>query len=87
MKRKKITIVGAGNVGASAANWIVSKDLGDVILVDIQDIGLRAYTYIYTMAMVMNAAAENNKHVIILDRPNPLHIPGPHLPAAHCIRA
>ena len=35
MKRSKITIVGAGNVGASAANWIVSKDLGDVVLVDI----------------------------------------------------
>jgi len=31
----KITIVGAGNVGASAANWIVSKELGNVVLVDI----------------------------------------------------
>ena len=35
IKRNKITIVGAGNVGASAANWIVSKDLGDVVLIDI----------------------------------------------------
>ncbi|MBL7054248.1 malate dehydrogenase, partial [Candidatus Woesearchaeota archaeon] len=35
MSRKKITIVGAGNVGASAANWIVSKGLGDVVLVDV----------------------------------------------------
>ena len=33
--KRKITIVGAGNVGASAANWIVSKELGDVVLVDI----------------------------------------------------
>jgi len=33
---------------------------------------LRAYTYIYTMAMVMEAAAENGKQVIILDRPNPI---------------
>ena len=41
-------------------------------MVDIQDIGLRAYTYIYTMAMVMQAAAEYDKQVIILDRPNPL---------------
>lgn len=51
----------------------------DVILIDIQDIGLRAYTYIYTMAMVMEAAAENGKHVIVLDRPNPIggiHIEG-----------
>jgi uncharacterized protein YbbC (DUF1343 family) len=44
----------------------------DIILVDIQDIGLRAYTYIYTMAKVMEAAAENAKQVIVLDRPNPL---------------
>ena len=44
----------------------------DIIIVDIQDIGLRAYTYIYTMAMVMEAAAENDKQVIVLDRPNPI---------------
>jgi uncharacterized protein YbbC (DUF1343 family) len=44
----------------------------DIILVDIQDIGLRAYTYIYTMAKVMEAAAETGKKVIVLDRPNPL---------------
>jgi uncharacterized protein YbbC (DUF1343 family) len=43
----------------------------DAILVDIQDIGARSYTYIYTMAMVMDAAAHYNKEVIILDRPNP----------------
>jgi len=47
------------------------KDV-DIILVDIQDIGLRAYTYIYTMAMVMEAVSETNKKVIVLDRPNPL---------------
>ncbi len=44
----------------------------DVIVVDIQDIGLRGYTYIYTMAMVMEAAAENGKSVIVLDRPDPV---------------
>jgi len=44
----------------------------DVLIVDIQDIGVRAYTYIYTMAKVMEAAAEFNKEVIVLDRPNPL---------------
>jgi len=44
----------------------------DVIVVDIQDIGLRGYTYIYTMAMVMEAAAENGKQVIVLDRPDPV---------------
>ncbi len=44
----------------------------DVLLYDIQDIGSRAYTYIYTMALAMEAARENNKPFIVLDRPNPL---------------
>jgi malate dehydrogenase len=35
MARKKITVVGAGNVGATTAHWLVSKELGDVVLVDI----------------------------------------------------
>ncbi|MBE0539455.1 MAG: DUF1343 domain-containing protein [Ignavibacterium sp.] len=47
------------------------KDV-DVLVFDIQDIGSRSYTYISTMGLVMEAAAENNKEVIILDRPNPL---------------
>lgn len=47
------------------------KDV-DVLVFDIQDIGSRSYTYISTMGLVMEAAAENDKEVIILDRPNPL---------------
>jgi uncharacterized protein YbbC (DUF1343 family) len=47
------------------------KDV-DVLVFDIQDIGSRSYTYISTMGLVMEAAAENNKEVVILDRPNPL---------------
>ena len=43
----------------------------DVILFDIQDVGARFYTYISTMSYVMEAAAENNKQVFILDRPTP----------------
>ncbi|MBI35749.1 MAG: hypothetical protein CMP67_10355 [Flavobacteriales bacterium] len=43
----------------------------DVILFDIQDVGVRFYTYISTLHYVMEAAAENNKQVIVLDRPNP----------------
>ncbi|MGI5941455.1 MAG: malate dehydrogenase [Pelotomaculaceae bacterium] len=35
MKRKKITVVGAGNVGATAAHWAASRELGDVVLVDV----------------------------------------------------
>lgn len=44
----------------------------DVLVFDIQDIGSRSYTYISTMGLVMEAASENNKEVLILDRPNPL---------------
>jgi uncharacterized protein YbbC (DUF1343 family) len=47
------------------------KDV-DVLVFDIQDIGSRSYTYISTMGLVMEAAAENNKKVVVLDRPNPL---------------
>ncbi|MFC2947296.1 exo-beta-N-acetylmuramidase NamZ family protein [Virgibacillus sediminis] len=44
----------------------------DVLLFDIQDVGTRFYTYIYTMAYAMEAAEENGKEFIVLDRPNPL---------------
>ncbi len=44
----------------------------DVLVYDIQDIGSRSYTYISTMGLCMEAAAENNKEFIVLDRPNPL---------------
>ncbi|MDN5203185.1 DUF1343 domain-containing protein [Fulvivirgaceae bacterium BMA10] len=43
----------------------------DVVLFDIQDVGVRFYTYISTMHYVMEACAENNKKFIVLDRPNP----------------
>ena len=33
--RKKVTIVGAGNVGATAAHWIMAKELADVVLIDV----------------------------------------------------
>lgn len=44
----------------------------DVLAFDIQDIGARDYTYIYTMAYAMQAAAENDKEFVVFDRPNPL---------------
>ncbi len=54
------------------------KDV-DVVLYDIQDIGVRFYTYISTMCYAMEACAENKKEMIILDRPNPngFYIDGP----------
>lgn len=48
----------------------VMKSL-DVIVVDIQDVGLRYYTYYCTMIDLMNAAVKYDKSVIVLDRPNP----------------
>ncbi len=51
----------------------------DVILFDLQDVGVRFYTYISTMSYVMEAAAENDIPVIVLDRPNPngFYVDGP----------
>jgi len=43
----------------------------DVVIFDIQDVGVRFFTYISTMHYVMEACAENNKICIVLDRPNP----------------
>ena len=39
MKRAKITIVGAGNVGATTAHWAAAKELGDIVLLDIPQVG------------------------------------------------
>lgn len=44
----------------------------DVLVYDIQDIGCRSYTYISTMGLAMQAAAENDIQFMVLDRPNPL---------------
>lgn len=47
------------------------KDV-DVLVYDIQDNGCRSFTYISTMGLAMEAAAENGKEFVVLDRPNPL---------------
>jgi uncharacterized protein YbbC (DUF1343 family) len=47
------------------------KDV-DLLVYDIQDIGCRSYTYISTMGVSMEAAAEHGKEFVVLDRPNPL---------------
>lgn len=43
----------------------------DVVIYDIQDVGVRFYTYISTLHYVMEACAENKKKLLVLDRPNP----------------
>lgn len=57
----------------------------DVVVFDIQDVGVRFYTYISSMHYVMEACAENNKEFIVLDRPNPNghYVDGPVLEKAH----
>lgn len=57
------------------------KDLKniDVVIFDIQDVGVRFYTYLTTLHYVMEACAENNKQLIVFDRPNPngYYVDGP----------
>lgn len=57
----------------------------DVVLFDIQDVGTRFYTYISTLHYVMEACAEQNIPVVVLDRPNPNahYIDGPILELEH----
>jgi uncharacterized protein YbbC (DUF1343 family) len=47
-------------------------NLMDVLVVDLQDVGARIYTFVYTMANCMRAAARAGKPVIVCDRPNPI---------------
>jgi uncharacterized protein YbbC (DUF1343 family) len=55
----------------------------DIVIYDIQDVGVRFYTFISTLHYVMEACAENNKQLVVLDRPNPNghYIDGPVLEA------
>jgi uncharacterized protein YbbC (DUF1343 family) len=57
----------------------------DIIIFDIQDIGVRFYTYISTLHYLMEACAENNIPVLILDRPNPNghYVDGPTMEKEH----
>ena len=58
----------------------------DVVLFDLQDVGCRFYTYLSTLHYVMEACAENNKPLFVLDRPNPNghYVDGPVLDTATC---
>jgi len=57
----------------------------DLLIYDIQDIGVRSYTFISTLGLVMQSASENNIPVVVLDRPCPLamHIDGNVLDTAY----
>ncbi len=64
-----------------------AADLGDVdiLLYDLQDVGVRFYTYVSTLQYCMEACAEQKKAFIVLDRPNPngFYVDGPVLDTAH----
>jgi len=51
----------------------------DIVLYDLQDVGVRFYTYVSTLHYVMEACAENSKELVVLDRPNPngFYVDGP----------
>lgn len=57
----------------------------DIVIYDIQDVGVRFYTYISTLHLLMEACAEQGKQVLVLDRPNPngFYIDGPVLDTAY----
>jgi uncharacterized protein YbbC (DUF1343 family) len=57
----------------------------DIMIIDIQDVGLRFYTYYITMLHLMDACAEHGKKLILLDRPNPNghYVDGPILDEKH----
>jgi len=71
--------------GGSARPSDEDMERFDVLLIDIQDVGLRFYTYYITMVRLMNACADFGKKVIVLDRPNPngYYVDGPILDMQH----
>jgi len=58
--------------GGSRSAALTALDSIDVLLIDLQDIGARFYTYIATAAGLMREAARAHKRIIVLDRPNPV---------------
>lgn len=55
----------------------------DVLIIDLQDVGTRVYTFIYTMALCLQAARTYDRQVLVLDRPNPI---GGHCIEGNCLR-
>lgn len=72
---KCISLYGKDNRKPNAADL---KDV-DIVIFDLQDVGVRFYTYLSTLHYVMEACAENKKQLIVLDRPNPngYYVDGP----------
>lgn len=71
-----------GNLGRPSDK---NMEIFDILIIDIQDVGLRFYTYYASMVRLMDACAEFHKKMIILDRPNPngFYVDGPILDMKH----
>jgi uncharacterized protein YbbC (DUF1343 family) len=61
-----------GSTEASLTPTAASLDDIDVMVFDVQDIGSRYYTYVWTMVLAMRACAKAGKSFVVLDRPNPI---------------
>lgn len=72
-----VSLYGSGHKAAMSS----ALDSIDVIITDIQDVGLRYYTYYCTMLELMDAAAQRGQQFVVLDRPNPngMYVDGPTL--------
>lgn len=83
-KKTGVEILSLYDKGKSPTGEVAMKKF-DILLVDIQDVGLRYYTYYISMHHLMEACARNNKKVIVLDRPNPngFYVDGPVLEMDH----
>src|ERR1700733_11885987 len=69
-----------GHTEASLAPTAAMLDDIDVMVFDVQDIGSRYYTFVWTMVLAMRACAKAGKPFVVLDRPNPItgaHVEGP----------
>ena len=69
-----------GHTEASLAPTAEMLDQIDIMIFDVQDVGSRYYTFVWTMVLAMRACAKAKKGFIVLDRPNPIgsvHIEGP----------
>ena len=75
------SLYGAGSGKPSSADM----QKFDVLVFDLQDVGLRFYTYYASMARLMDACAESGRKMIVLDRPNPngFYVDGPILDMKH----
>jgi uncharacterized protein YbbC (DUF1343 family) len=70
--RTGLTVYDLYGLNATSMATVFDRAGIDTIVVDLQDVGARFYTYVWTLYDVMTAAAATGRQVVVLDRPNPL---------------